>query len=449
MSEGKSFNRWLVVVGALLIQISLGAIYIYSVFKPALKERFPDWSATDLALPSQLVLAFFALSMIIFGRIQDKLGPRKVATIGGILLGVGLIIASYSKTLFFFVLGFSIIGGTGIGAAYVCPIATCVKWFPDMRGLITGLAVAGFGAGALVFTPVAKSLIASQGIMSTFLYLGIIFLVAVVVGAQFMINPPPGFKPAGWNPPEPASSASGGVEKVDFTWQEMLKTVQFWLLWLTYFAGCTAGLMIIMNATNIWQSFALLNLFNNTPISKDIFADVISKGASAVMIVAILNAIGRIAWGKISDTIGRKTTLIIMFVYAGVIMLLLKFFTSYGLYLFGVASIGFCFGGFLALYPAVTADFFGTKNVGANYGWMFSAYGAGGLFGPWLAPKLMKMGKVLMVPYEAIEKNGEVVQKSYEAGDYTSAFVISGILCILSAVLIVILKAPKVAEKSQ
>jgi OFA family oxalate/formate antiporter-like MFS transporter len=447
MSEEKKFNRWFVVLGALMIQISLGAIYIYSVFKPALKDKFPDWSPTDLALPSQLVLAFFALSMIIFGRIQDKLGPRKIATLGGILLGVGLIIASFASNLFVFVLGFSIIGGIGIGAAYVCPIATCVKWFPDMRGLITGLAVAGFGAGALVFTPVAKALIASQGIMTTFLYLGIIFLIAVVIGAQFMINPPAGYKPEGWNPPAPATTSSGAVQKLDFTWQEMLKTAQFWLLWLTYFAGCTAGLMIIMNATNVWQSFSLLSIFNNSPISKDTFEGIISRGASAVIIVSILNAIGRIAWGKVSDSIGRRPTLMIMFIYAGVIMFLLQFFKSYGLYLFGVASIGFCFGGFLALYPAVTADFFGTKNVGANYGWMFSAYGAGGLFGPWLAPKLMKV--VQQVPYETADKGGAIIQKTYEAGDYTTAFIISGVLCIISAILIAILKAPKVEEKTQ
>jgi OFA family oxalate/formate antiporter-like MFS transporter len=201
MENKSTFNRWWVVFGAILIQLSLGAIYIYSVFKPALKERFPDWSDTDLALPSQLVLAFFAISMIFAGRIQDKLGPRLIATFGGIFLGIGLLIASFATSLTMFVIGFSIIGGIGVGTAYVCPIATCVKWFPDKRGLITGLAVAGFGAGALLFTPVAKSLISNQGIMTTFMYLGIIFFIAVVIGAQFMRVPPAGFKPAGWNPP--------------------------------------------------------------------------------------------------------------------------------------------------------------------------------------------------------------------------------------------------------
>ena len=258
MGEGKTFNRWLVVLGALLIQVSLGAIYIYSVFKPGLKDNFPSWSDTDLALPSQLVLAFFALGVIAFGRIQDKVGPRPIASLGGVLLGIGLVIASFAPSLMVFVLGFSIIGGIGIGAAYVCPIATCVKWFPDKRGLITGLAVAGFGAGALFFTPIAKGFIASVGMMSTFLYLGIIFFIAVLIGAQLMVNPPAGYKPAGWNPPAAAAGAQG--LKAEYTWQEMLKTPQFYFLWLAYFAGCTAGLMVIMNVTNVYQSCSLLDL---------------------------------------------------------------------------------------------------------------------------------------------------------------------------------------------
>jgi OFA family oxalate/formate antiporter-like MFS transporter len=443
--EKKLMNRWLVVVGALLIQLSLGAIYIYGVFKQPLKDLFPAWSPTDLALPSQLVLAFFALSMILAGRIQDKLGPRIIATIGGVLLGIGLVIASFATDLTVFVIGFSVIGGIGIGSAYVCPIATCVKWFPDKRGLITGLAVAGFGAGGLVFTPVAKSLIASSGIMSTFLYLGIIFFIAVVIGAQFMVNPPAGYKPEGWNPPAPAAGASVPA-KADYTWTEMLKTAQFWLLWLTYFAGCTAGLMIIMNVTNVWQSFSLLDLVKDTPtIPKDTFADIFSKGATAVIIVAIFNSLGRIVWGKISDNIGRKTTLFIMFILSGIVMLVLNWLNSYTLFLTGAATVGFCFGGFLALFPAVTADYFGTKNMGANYGWMFTAYGVGGLFGPWLAPKLMEI--IQKIPYEKLDKAGNLIKDGYDAGNYMTAFIISGVLCIVSAVVTLIIKAPSLKKE--
>jgi OFA family oxalate/formate antiporter-like MFS transporter len=446
MTQEKTFNRWFVVVGALLIQISLGAIYIYSVFKPGLKDTFPTWSDTDLALPSQLVLAFFAISTIVAGRIQDKIGPRVVATVGGILLGIGLVIASYATSLAMFVVGFSIIGGIGIGAAYVCPIATCVKWFPDKRGLITGLAVAGFGAGAIVFTPVAQKFIASSGVMATFLYLGLIFFAAVVIGAQLMKNPPAGYAPAGWTPP---AAAAGTASKADYTWTEMLAKPQFWLLWLSYFAGCTAGLMIIMNTTNVWQSCSMLTLiatYSAGPIPKDVCTNIIAAGGIAVMVVSLLNAGGRIGWGLISDFLGRKLTLTIMFIFAGVIMLLLNWFTSYPLYMFGVAAVGFCFGGFLALYPAVTADYFGTKNVGVNYGFMFTAYGAGGLFGPWLAPKLMQV--VQKIQYETIDKAGNTIIKVYNAGNYKAAFVIAGIMCLVSLALIAVLKTPGVKAKT-
>ena len=440
MPEQKVMNRWLVVVGALLIQISLGAIYIYSVFKPALGKQFPSWTATDLALPSQLVLAFFALSTIFSGRIQDKLGPRNVAAVGGILLGAGLVIASFAQSLTMFVIGFSVIGGIGIGAAYVCPIATCVKWFPDKRGLITGLAVAGFGAGALVFTPVAKAFIKnpSIGIMKTFLYLGIIFCIAVVLGALLMKNPPAGWKPEGWSPPAPAGGAAPA--KTDYAWSEMLGKAQFWLSWLTYFAGCTAGLMVIMNTTNVWQSFSLLDAVKGTDtVPKTTYDLVVSRGQDAVMVVAIFNAIGRIAWGKISDNLGRSKTLFVMFLISGGMMLALNWLTTYALFLAGVAIVGFCFGGFLALFPAVTADFFGTKNVGVNYGLMFTAYGAGGLFGPWLAPKLMKI--IQAVPVEGLADG-------VKAGNFLNAFLISGVLCVVSALVILAVKAPAQAPKA-
>jgi len=307
--------------------------------------------------------------------------------------------------------------------------------------MITGLAVAGFGAGALVFTPIAKAFIASSGIMPTFMYLGIIFLVAVVAGAQLMVVPPAGYKPEGWNPPAPAASAGGAkAAGGDFTTMEMLKTPQFYLLWITYFAGCMAGLMIIMNITNMWQSPSMIELAKTMPtVTKDAFSTVANQGATAVMIVAILNAAGRLVWGQVSDVIGRKMTLIIIFAYAGVIMLLLNTFTSYMMFLVGVCSVGFCFGGFLGLYPAVTADYFGTKNVGANYGLMFAAYGVGGLIGPWLAPKLMTI--VGQIPYEAMDK-GALIIKQFSAGNYATSFMISGVMCLVSIGVVWMLKPP-------
>jgi len=444
MEGGKVFNRWLIVVGALLIQVSLGAIYIYSVFKPGLKARFPDWSNTDLALPSMLVLLFFGLATIFAGRVQDKIGPRYVAMTGAVLLGLGLILASFSNSLFMFTLGFGVIGGIGIGAAYVCPIATCVKWFPDKRGLISGLAVAGFGAGGLVFAPVAKALILSVGVMNMFLYLGGIFFVIVMIGAQFMINPPAGYCPPGWTPPTAAGNAPACTTGVDYTWQEMIRTPQFWLLWITYFAGCSAGFLIIMNTVNIWQSFSILSLAPKFPtIPGAVYLDIITKGTTAVMAISVVNALGRIIWGKVSDSIGRKNTLYIMFLYGGVVMLSLNWLTSFPLFLFGVMSVGFCFGGFLGLYPAVTADYFGTKHMGVNYGCMFMAYGVAGLFGPWIAPKLMRI--VQEVPFESLVA-GVVATKTYAAGNYISSFVIAGVMCLVSILLVWIVK-PLAAKK--
>jgi MFS transporter, OFA family, oxalate/formate antiporter len=455
MSEGKVFNRWLVVVGALVIQVSLGAVYIWSVFQTPLKALFPNWTEAQVTLPAQIVLAAFALAVIFGGRIQDKLGPRIVATAGGLILGAGLILARFTgnfasgPALVWLIVTFSILGGIGIGAGYVCPIATCVKWFPDKRGLITGLAVAGFGAGAFFFAPLAKGLITGGkyqvlganlfglpklGVFNTFMALGIIFLVAIVLGAQLLRNPPAGYKPAGWNPPQ---SAAGAAPKVDFTPGEMLATGRFWLLWITYFAGCTAGLQVIMKASPVWQSCAIGSC--QAPVDATTFSAIGAAGAMAVAILAIFNSLGRILWGKLSDNLGRKTTLFVMFLICGVAMLLLNALRAYPLYLTGISVVGLCFGGFLALYPAVTADFYGTKHYGVNYGWMFSAYGAGGIAGPFLAAWLMK--KAGDVPYLLTDGTS----KTFAMGNYQTAFIVAGVMCLLAAVLTLFVKPPRKA----
>ena len=431
------YNRWFAVAGALLIQVSLGAIYIYSIFKPALKEHFPTWSATDLALPAQALLAFGALTMIAAGKIQDRIGPKKTAVIGAFLLLLGMFIAAKAQTLAQFVFGFGVLSGIGIYTAYVCPIATCVKWFPDKRGLITGLAVAGFGAGGLVFAPLASYFIATIGIMATLFYLGLIYFIAIIIGAQLLRVPPAGYCPTGWTPPVRQSSFEK-IVKIDYSTREMIRTRQFWILWLTYFIGCTAGLLVIMNLVNIWQSVSIAHLSKNGALSATTFSGIISVGALAVMIVSILNSSGRIIWGKISDSVGRKKTIVSIFLICGIALLALNALSAFPAFVTGVAVIGFCFGGFLALYPAITADYFGTKNVGANYGLMFSAYGAGGLLGPWLGPKLMS--GIQKIPYEAIDKTGAIIAKTIEIGTYFRSFLLAGIFCLLAAFLIAKLK---------
>lgn len=458
MAVEKTSNRWLVVIGALIIQVSLGAVYIWSVFQTPLRGYFEGWTETQVTLPAQIVLASFALAVIFGGRIQDRLGPRLVGTIGGVVLGIGLILARFTGNmseglaLAWLVFTFAVLGGVGIGMAYVCPIATCVKWFPDKRGLITGLAVAGFGAGAFFFAPLARALISGGhyrlfavnlfplpqlGVFDTFMVLGIIFLIAVVFGSQLLKNPPAGYVPPGWTPPAPAPGAT--VSKADYTPSEMLKTPVFWILWLTYFAGCTAGLQVIMKASPVWQSFSISSI-TTFPIPEDTFAAIGAAGAVAVAILAIFNATGRILWGKVSDSLGRKNTLIIMFIICGVVMLALDWMRPYPLYLAGVCIVGLCFGGYLALYPAVTADFFGTKHIGVNYGCMFAAYGAGGLFGPFLAAWLMRTAG--HVEYQITDLAGQATVRLFEVGDYRMAFLLSGVACLLAGALMLVVKAP-------
>jgi OFA family oxalate/formate antiporter-like MFS transporter len=460
MSETKVFNRWLVVVGALIIQVSLGAVYIWSVFQTPLKAVFSTWTETQVTLPAQIVLAAFALAVIFGGRFQDRFGPRIIATIGGVVLGGGLVLARFTggfapgMALFWLILTFSVLGGLGIGMAYVCPIATCVKWFPDKRGLITGLAVAGFGAGAFFFAPLAKALISGGyyqlmgaklfmlpklGVFNTFMALGIIFLVCIVIGAQLLRNPPAGYKPAGWNPPQPAAGAA--PVKVDYTPGQMLATPQFWLLWLTYFAGCTAGLQVIMKASPVWQSCAIGAC--TPPVDTTTFGAIGSAAAMAVSVLAIFNAVGRIFWGRVSDSIGRKGTLIIMLVICAAAMFALDFFRAYGLYVAGISVVGLCFGGYLALFPAFTADYFGTKHYGVNYGWMFSAYGAGGLVGPFLAAWLMRVSA--QVPYQVADAAGAVTEKLFTVGSYRLAFFVAGAMCIVAVLLTLLIKPPRKA----
>lgn len=398
-------NRWFIMLGAILIQLCLGAIYAWSVFRKPLQGAPLNLTPTQATLPFAFVLIFFALATIIGGRWQDKKGPRVVAITGGILLGLGLILSGLFKSFLGILLSYGILSGIGIGFAYVCPISVGVKWFPDMRGLITGISVAGFGAGALIVAPIARSLIDTINVFNTFILLGISFLILIIVGALILKNPPEGYKPEDWTPP-PTSQAT----TYNYSSSEMLRTYQFYLIWLIYFFGCATGLMIIGQTSPIGQDLAKLTK---------------ETAAFAVSLLAIFNAIGRIFWGKISDLIGRMKTLFLMFLICGIAVFLYTIIPSFSFYYWiGVSLVGLCFGGYLAVFPAITADFYGTKNVGMNYGLIFTAYGVGGLLGNIFAPQVLEKTK-----------------------SYNLAFVVTGILCILGAIIVFLIKQPKRSER--
>jgi OFA family oxalate/formate antiporter-like MFS transporter len=419
MNTSKTMNRNLVVVGAIMIQLALGAIYAWSVYTKSLKEA--GWSKQDTQMVFSAGLALFAIVMVVAGRFlqHPKVGPKRLAMLSGLVLGLGYVLAGIFGaenfiTTFIFV---GIIGGAGIGIGYVVPIAVGIKWFPDKKGLITGLAVAGFGFGATLWMTLADKLgplgggelIKNLGVSGTFIAFGIAYFILVEIGSIWMSFPPDGFKPAGWEPPQ-ATGAKPLAGSVTLTSLEMLRTPQYYLILLTFAFGASAGLMSI-GLMKLWPMEALQ--------AKGIGAEEASAMATLAMAVffALFNGLGRIVWGMISDRIGRKLSIIIMAATQGVFVYLFQFMAGneYTLYLFAML-IGFNFGGNFALFPTLTADTFGTKYVGMNYGWVFLAYAIGGIFGPIMGGKLGDMG------------------------NFPLAFTICGILCIVAVVTISLVK---------
>ncbi len=415
-NEEPVFNRYLVVIGAIIVQLCLGAIYAWSAFKAALVKLPADggiynWLDTSGALPFSAGLFFFALVMVLAGRLQDRMGPMKIAAIGGILLGAGYILASFVDILFagneplgtlWLVITYGAIGGAGIGFAYVCPIAALVKWFPDIKGLITGIAVAGFGAGAIIFFYVEEALIqlSANSVSLAFLVLGITYFILVLLGSFLLRNPPEGWIPSGYtSPPKPAVTS----DKEDYEWQEMLRKPQFYLLWLMFAIAAAAGLMTIGNIATFTRTAAD-------------FAQVVNATWLVMTSYSIFNAAGRIIWGAVSEKLGRIITMIVMFAILGITMIVFGLQSSVFMMLIGASIIGFCFGGNFALFPSTTADYFGTKNLGLNYALVFTAYGFAGIFGPILSAGI-------------VDNFG---------GNYALAFTILGVLAFGAVILAII-----------
>ncbi|MBD3178796.1 MAG: MFS transporter [Candidatus Latescibacteria bacterium] len=432
MNDQKVFNRWIVVVGAILIQLCLGAIYAWSVFTKKITAVGGDYgfSAKEAAWVFSAGLATFAVVMVIAGRLQAKVGPKPIAMIGGAVLGLGYVLGGFLGSSFASqLICIGIIGGAGIGLAYVVPIAVGVKWFPDKKGMISGLAVAGFGFGATLWVKLAGSwfggllntvsIFGLPGVQSVFVIYGIVFFVLVFIGSLVMVNPPEGYQPEGWQPPE-STGDSKATGTVDLTSGEMLRTPQFYFLWLMFVGSGLAGLMVIYCI----RLFGIDALQASGAAANAQTAGVIAGTAMAWY--AILNGLGRIAWGTISDKIGRKMALFLMCLFQGIIMLFfLKMGASEIGLIIGACIIGFNFGGNFALFPAATADFFGNRNVGTNYGWVFLAYGVAGIAGPQIAGY-----------FKDAAQGGDV-------GAWATPFIIAGISCIVAAVIGLLLRAPK------
>ncbi|MCT4621615.1 MAG: OFA family MFS transporter [Marinisporobacter sp.] len=390
----KTINRWLVVFGAVLLQMCIGAIYTWSLFNQPLMDAF-NWEKSQVVLTYSIAVFVFAFSTIFSGRLQDKIGPRKVATIGAILYGGGLMLTSTATSLIQLYIYYGIIAGAGVGFAYVCPLSTCVKWFPEKKGFITGIAVGAFGLGSLVFKSVIQHFLATRSVSSTFFYLGLIYVILGVIGSQFLTLPPAGYRSG-------VNKATASKENI-FTPLEMIKTKSFYFVWVMYLFGCMSGLLVIGLAKDIGMQLAGLEA---------------SVAANAVAMIALFNASGRLIWGILSDKLGRIRVVTMMFIITAISMITMSIVSlNYFTFFASLAGVAFCFGGFLAVFPTITGEFFGIKNLGSNYGVVYQAYGVAALVGPMIVAN---------------------------AGGLKPTFLIAAVLAVIGGILTFIVKPPTV-----
>jgi OFA family oxalate/formate antiporter-like MFS transporter len=355
-------NRWLIAAAGVLMQVAFGAVYAWSVFRIPLSQA-RGWTIAEVTVAFEVAIFVLGLAAFAGGLWMKRSGPRPVALAAAVLYGLGTMLAGRSHDLTALYLTYGAIGGAGLGLGYIVPIATLVRWFPDKRGMITGLAVAGFGAGALVTAPVANSLIASVGVGRTFEVLGMAYLLIVFACALAMRNPPAGYAPEGYR----AAAAQPGRSSRDFTLRQALATWQWYALWLTLFLNTTAGIAIISQAS---------------PMAQEISGVSAATAAGMVGLISIANGSGRFLWAWFSDAVGRRTVFLTMFLLQSAAFLALAQVHQFALLSLLAFLILLCYGGGFGTMPAFATDYFGAGQIGSIYGMMLTAWGCAAVFGP-------------------------------------------------------------------
>jgi MFS family permease len=410
---------WTVVSAGLAINLALGVLYAWSVFKGAIKASIekggPDafqWDIASINDPYAICCLAFAFSMILAGKCQDKIGPARTALIGGVLVGAGFMLMAFSSTYMSWVLGFGVLAGSGFGFGYSAATPPALKWFsPSKTGLIAGIVVGGFGIAPVYIAPLASYLIGAFGIPKAMMFLGIGFTI-VVCGLSFLLaNPPQGFVPSEPADPGPLAKLNAAKPVVNATVSEMLRNYKFYVLWVAFFIGSGAGLMVIGSVAGLAKK---------------------SMGPMAFVAVAIMavgNAGGRVIAGILSDKIGRRATLFIMLLMQAVMMFAAMTVINSGsavLLVLLASFIGFNYGSNLCLFPSFAKDYWGTKNYGLNYGVLFTAWGVGGFV----------MGKV-----------SEMINA--QPGGLGKSFMLSGILLAVGAAMTIFLAELKPVSDSE
>lgn len=397
-------KAWTVTFAGTGINLALGVLYTWSVFAKALVDQL-GWTKTQSAFPYTLACLVFALCMIPAGRWVDKSGPRVVASVGGILAGAGMIMAGLSTSVALTTIGFGLLLGAGMGFGYAAPTPAAVKWFhPHRKGQIAGLVVAGFGLASVYIAPMTNYFLNAFGIQKAFIIEGILFLAIILILAQLLSFPPPGYVPHGDPAPKRKTAAAAAASSGrDYTAKEMLSTPQFYLLWLMYCFAASAGLLIIGHLAKISQIQGGINW-----------------GFILVAVLAVANAGGRILAGYLSDSLGRTNTMRLVFLLQAANMFLFITYSSPALLLMGSILTGLAYGSLLSLFPSATFDFFGLKNAGLNYGIVFTAWGSAALIGPIIGGRAADL-----------------------TGGYGASYIISGILLLIAAVLTFVTKPPR------
>ena len=349
------------------MNLALGSLYAWSVFVLPLEKEF-SWTRAQTSWVFTIAIVTFALTFVLAGRIQDKLGPRPCALAGALLVSLGFFSASMTTSLIFLYAVFGVVVGAGNGFGYATPIPVASKWFPDKRGLVVGLMVGAYGASSAIIGPLATGWIETIGWRSTFQLLGVGFFALGMVGTWLMVNPPSGYRPLGWTP----RAAAAGNSR-DYAPAELLRTPRFYQMWVAYCLGTTAGLMTISQLVPFARSSGLTA----------------AAATFAITVGAVGNAGGRILSGWLSDTIGRLTTLRVMLLGSAIAMPALFVFREQTLLLYLlVGGVYWCYGTQLSVFASTTADMYGTRNLGMNYGLMFTAWGAAGIIGPMIGARV-------------------------------------------------------------
>ncbi len=398
-----TWNRgWITTLAGTGINLTLGILYAWSVFKGPVKEAL-HITEFQASLPYAVAIGVFALMMVPAGRLQDRLGPKVIVTIGGILASLGLAFSYFASSITILVVTFGLLAGTGFALGYAATTPAAVKWFPPaMKGIIIGVVVSGFGLAPVYISPTVKALLAAYGVQTSFLILGVAFLVVNMVLARLVNNPE-----AGYAVPGAVAAVKAAPKGRDYEWSEMVRTPQFYLLWIMYAAGAMGGLMVTGHLASYAKSIGL------------------ESGFFLVALLAVFNAAGRIGGGIVSDRLGRIRTMLIVFVLHAATLLATPY--ASGLLFLSVctALMGLCYGSYMSIFPSTTYEYFGTKNGGVNYGLLFTAWGIGGVFGAPLAGYMKDV-----------------------TGSYTLAFQIAAGLIVVAAAVTFLTRAPQGAAVS-